>query len=115
MPARKPRAFTLVELLMVIGIITILIVLGISLARRVTGTGKKALTEQTIRVLDTALGRPAQNVQVGAVNQIAIDPFDATHLADELIEIEADYETVSEEQVLSSDEVTGIHFRPELR
>jgi prepilin-type N-terminal cleavage/methylation domain-containing protein len=48
--------FTLIELLIVVGIIAILIVLGLSVAGKVTGVGKKSATEQTLRTLDTALG-----------------------------------------------------------
>ncbi len=48
-------AFTLLELLIVVGIITILIVLGLSVAGKVTVVGKVRATEQTLRVLDQAL------------------------------------------------------------
>ncbi len=54
-PARSPRAFTLIELLIVIGSITILIALGLSVAGKVSGTGKYRATEQTLRALDQIL------------------------------------------------------------
>jgi type II secretory pathway pseudopilin PulG len=52
---KQCAAFTLLELLIVIGIITILIVLGLSVGAKVLGTGKVAATTQTLRVLDEAL------------------------------------------------------------
>jgi len=52
---RAGRGFTLVELLIVIAIITILIVLSLAVAGKVTGTGKVRSTEQIIRALDQSL------------------------------------------------------------
>lgn len=47
--------FTLLELLIVVGIIAILIVLGLSVGAKVLGTGKVEATKQTLRTLDEAL------------------------------------------------------------
>lgn len=52
---RRARAFTLIELLIVIGIITLLIVIGLAVGARVAGEGKRSATEQVIRVLDQTL------------------------------------------------------------
>ena len=52
---RSPRAFTLIELLIVVGIIVILIALGLSVTHHVAGTGKTKLTEQALRALDQIL------------------------------------------------------------
>lgn len=49
------RAFTLIELLIVIGIIALLIVIGLAVGRQVTGRGKEAFTLDTIRTLDQVL------------------------------------------------------------
>lgn len=49
------RAFTVIELLVVIGIIAILISLGFLVASRVSGSGKQRVTEQSLRILDSAL------------------------------------------------------------
>jgi prepilin-type N-terminal cleavage/methylation domain-containing protein len=48
-------AFTLVEILVVIVIIGILVAIAMTLASRVTQGGRSRLTEDTIRVLDTAV------------------------------------------------------------
>jgi type II secretory pathway pseudopilin PulG len=52
---RNPRAFTLVELLVVIGIIILLLGVAFTVGRSVTNSGRMRQTEQTLRVLDTAL------------------------------------------------------------
>jgi prepilin-type N-terminal cleavage/methylation domain-containing protein len=49
------KAFTLVELLVVIGIITILIVLALAVAHRVTGSGKTSATKDTLKNLNLAM------------------------------------------------------------
>jgi len=49
------RAFTLVEIMVVIVIIGILVAVAMTLANRVTQGGRSRLTEDTIRVLDTAV------------------------------------------------------------
>lgn len=52
---KRTRAFTLVELLIVIGVIGILISIVLTIGARVAQGGKVRLTEQTIRVLDMTL------------------------------------------------------------
>lgn len=54
------RAFTAIELLVVLAIIAVLVGLVLAISTRVAGTGKQRLTEQTLRVLDTALGAYTQ-------------------------------------------------------
>jgi prepilin-type N-terminal cleavage/methylation domain-containing protein len=55
-PAARPvRAFTLIELLVVIGIIVLLLGVAFTVGRSVTNSGRMRQTEQTLRVLDTAL------------------------------------------------------------
>jgi len=52
---RRGRGFTVIELLVVIGIIAILVSLALAVAAGVAGTGKQRVTQDTIRVLDNAL------------------------------------------------------------
>jgi prepilin-type N-terminal cleavage/methylation domain-containing protein len=52
---RPARAFSLIELLLVIGIIVILVAIAIGVGFRVTGSGKARNTEQILRVMDQAL------------------------------------------------------------
>lgn len=49
------RAFTLLELLIVIGIITILIVLALAVASKVSGGGKASATKDTLKNLNLAM------------------------------------------------------------
>jgi prepilin-type N-terminal cleavage/methylation domain-containing protein len=70
---RTGRGFTMVELLIVIAIITILIVLSLSVAHKVTGSGKLRATEQTIRVLDQSLSAYI-NAEGGNPPATVIDP-----------------------------------------
>lgn len=53
--SRNRRGFTLIELLVVIGIIGILVGITFAVGRSVVGGSKKNATEDTMRVLDTAL------------------------------------------------------------
>lgn len=53
--SRNRRGFTLIELLVVIGIIGILVGITFAVGRSVVGGSKKNATEDTLRVLDTAL------------------------------------------------------------
>jgi prepilin-type N-terminal cleavage/methylation domain-containing protein len=52
---RAPSAFTLIELLIVIGIIALLLVLALAVGRSVTNSGRARQTEYTLKVLDAAL------------------------------------------------------------
>lgn len=54
--SRPPRAFTLVELLIVIGIIAILVSMAVVVGTKVVEGGKARATQDVIRVLDTSLG-----------------------------------------------------------
>lgn len=53
--AARRRAFTLIEMLVVIGIIGILITIGLVVGNAVTAGGRQRLTQDTIRVLDASL------------------------------------------------------------
>lgn len=50
-----PRAFTLIELLIVIGILTILIAAALVVGTKVAGSGKQRVTEGIIKALDMSL------------------------------------------------------------
>ena len=73
-PCAGRSAFTLIELLIVIGIITILIVLGLSVAGKVSGTGKAHVTRDTLKVLDTALSSLIQSSGGAIPPPWVIDP-----------------------------------------
>lgn len=49
------RAFTVIELLVVIAIIGLLVSITLVVGSRVVGSGKKSATEQTLKILDSAL------------------------------------------------------------
>lgn len=49
------RAFTLMELLIVIGVIAILVGLALAIGAAVSGAGKQAKTQELLKVLDTSL------------------------------------------------------------
>lgn len=51
---RAARGFTLIELLVVIGIIAILIGLTLAVGAKVSGSGKARVTDNAIKILDTA-------------------------------------------------------------
>jgi len=56
--ARRPlwaRAFTLMELLVVVGIIAVLVAITFMVGRAVTANSKRGITQDTIRILDSAL------------------------------------------------------------
>jgi prepilin-type N-terminal cleavage/methylation domain-containing protein len=75
----KPRArgFTLVELLVVIGIIVLLLGVAFTVGRSVTNSGRMRQTEQTIRVLDTALSEYIHS-QDGVPPAWVVDPRSAS-------------------------------------
>lgn len=53
--AAVARAFTLIELLVVIVIIGVLLVLTLSLGPSLIGSGKRSVTQDTLKILDSAL------------------------------------------------------------
>lgn len=52
--ARRERGFTLIELLVVIGIIAILVALTLAVGAKVSASGRVRVTENALKVLDTA-------------------------------------------------------------
>ena len=64
-PRRRPisplRSFTLIELLIVIGIISLLIAVSVLVGVKVVGSGKQRSTEGALKALDSALSGLMQN------------------------------------------------------
>ncbi len=73
-PCTGRSAFTLIELLIVIGIISILIVLGLSVAGKVSNTGRTHVTKETLKVLDSALTALIQSEGSATPPAWVIDP-----------------------------------------
>jgi prepilin-type N-terminal cleavage/methylation domain-containing protein len=51
----RPRAFTLIELLIVIGILVLLMAISIVVGSKIVGSGKQRATEGILKALDTSL------------------------------------------------------------
>lgn len=73
---RAGRAFTLVELLIVIGVIGILISIVLTIGARVAQGGRVRLTEQTIRILDMTIESMISDQGV-LPSALVADPRDA--------------------------------------
>ena len=94
------HAFSLIELLIVVGIIVILISISLAVGFRVSGSGKVRQTEQTLRTLDQSLSemiaklggtnpkpyvvdpRPANVAQTNPANQFVQPIIDGVNEAD---------------------------------
>lgn len=74
---RGTRAFTLIELLLVIGIIGVLIAVGLALGNKVTAGGRNRLTQDAIRVLDQSLTE-YNAVKAGSPPAYVADPIKTT-------------------------------------
>ena len=78
MRMRTPRtAFTLLELLIVVGVIGILMALALAVGARVAGSGKQTKTADTIKALDVILNDYV-NTQGGVPPPTVLDPRAST-------------------------------------
>lgn len=98
---RTGRGFTLVELLIVISIIAVLIVLSVAVAGRVSGAGKARNTEQTIRLLDSAL-EAYINAKGGPPGPTVVDPRPGNTGATKYIQPVADARSETSGEMINS-------------
>ncbi len=68
------RAFTLLELLIVIGVIAILVGLALAIGRSVSGRGKEVRTQELIKVLDTTIADFTASAGGGLPPATVVDP-----------------------------------------
>jgi prepilin-type N-terminal cleavage/methylation domain-containing protein len=76
---RRPRAFTLIELLIVVGILALLLAISVVVGSRIVGSGKQRVTEGILKALDTSL---SEYIHSEGHNPPALvtDPRDNTHV-----------------------------------
>jgi len=75
----RPRAFTLIELLIVIGILVLLMAISVVVGAKIVGSGKQRATEGILKALDTSLSEYI-HTQERNPPPIVTDPRDNQHV-----------------------------------
>ncbi len=76
--SRAARAFTLIELMVVILIIAILVAISIAVASRVTESGKTTASQEIVRTLDSMLTSYMAHLDGNVPKSVVLDPAAAT-------------------------------------